>query len=416
MRYLVMADTAVPHWPLSESEMSARIRAFDWSRTPLGAVEAWPHSLRTAVQLMLDSGCPCSIHAGAQAVLLYNDAHAPILGDLHPDALGRPLFEAVPTIRRKWEPVLRRVMAGANMMLGGQRHRITSHGVQQEIWLDHAASPIRDETGAVAGLWCMSFDITHRKQARTRQPAAKAALREKTARKAYLLELSDALALQERQKVLVAELQHRTRNLMAVVRSIGEQTVKGSANLTDFGPKFRDRMDALARVQGLLSRLSEGERITFDELIREELSALGALDGQAGRVTLEGPGGVALRSSMLQTFAMALHELVTNAAKYGALHQPQGRLSVRWRLETGEDGLPWLQVEWRESGVVMPAPDAAPTGGGQGRELIEHALPYQLGAKTSFVMAPDGVHCLIALPVSRRHAIEDPNDDRRLSA
>jgi two-component system CheB/CheR fusion protein len=270
--------------------MSARIRAFDWSRTPFGAIEAWPQSLKTAVQLMLDSGF-------TQAALLEDEARG----------------------------------------------------------------------------------------------------------------LSDALALQERQKVLVAELQHRTRNLMAVVRSISEQTVKGSASLADFRLKFRDRMDALARVQGLLSRLREGERITVDELIREELSALDALDGRAGRVMLEGPDGVALRSSMLQTFAMALHELVTNAAKYGALNQPQGRLSVRWRLEADEDGLPWLQVEWRESGVVMPAPGAAPEGGGQGRELIEHALPYQLGAKTSFVMAPDGVHCLIALPVSRRHPIEDPS-------
>jgi PAS domain S-box-containing protein len=668
--------------------MSARIRAFDWSKTPLGAIEAWPQSLRTAVQLMLDSGFPCSIHLGPQAILLYNDASAPILGDLHPDALGRPLFEVLTAGAPIWAPVLRHVMAGGSMTLGEQSHVIRSQGVHREIWVDHAASPLRDETGAVAGLWCVSIDITHRKQAQTRQVAAEAALREEEARKAYLLELSDALspladpaevntaaarllgerlganralyfeidggeivvhgdhvcgaasmagrhpmevfgpaliaalkrgedfvvggaandprldagdraalsaaradacigmgvirneqlvagvvvhaarprgwspteialardtaartwaavrraraetalqqselrlqtliegvpqlvwrageagawtwaspqwtaltgqteaeshgfgwlqpvhprdrdaalgawrraaasgmfqadyrifsaaekryrwhqsralpvrdahdaivawlgasmdvedlrALQERQKVLVAELQHRTRNLMAVVRSISEQTVKGSSSLPDFKLKFRDRMDALARVQGLLSRLRDGERITFDELIREELSALGALDGPPGRVTLDGPPGVALRSSMVQIFAMALHELATNAAKYGALNQPEGRLSVRWRLEEGEDGAPWLQVDWRESGVVMPPPGAAPKGGGQGRELIEHALPYQLGGKTSFVMAPDGVHCLIALPVSRRHTIEDPSDDRRLPA
>lgn len=380
--------------------MSARIRAFDWSRTPLGAIETWPQSVRTAVQLMLDSGFACSIHLGPQAILLYNDAHAPVLGDLHPDALGRPLSEAQAEGRSIWEPMLRQVMSGASMTLREQRHVITFQGAQQEIWIDHALSPLRDETGAVAGLWCVGVDITDRKQAQTRQA----------------MDVEGLRALQSRQKVLVAELQHRTRNLMAVVRSISEQTVKGSTSLADFRLKFRDRMDALARVQGLLSRLRDGERITFDELIREELSALGALDAQAGRVTLEGPAEVALRSSIVQTFAMALHELATNAAKYGALNQPQGRLSVRWRLEAGEDGAPWLQVDWRESGVVMPPPGAAPRGGGQGRELIEHALPYQLGAKTSFVMAPDGVHCLIALPVSRRHAIEDLSDDRRLSA
>jgi PAS domain S-box-containing protein len=190
-----MADSAVPHWPPGASEMSVRIRAFDWSKTALGAIEAWPQSLRTAVQLMLDSIHPCSIHLGPQAVLLYNDASAPILGDLHPVALGRPLFEVLPTGRPLWEPMLRHVQTtGSSMTLGEQRHVITNDGVRQEIWVDHAASPIRDESGAVAGLWCVSIDITHRRQAEIRQAAAEAALRQEEARKAYLLELSDALS------------------------------------------------------------------------------------------------------------------------------------------------------------------------------------------------------------------------------
>lgn len=69
-----------------------------------------------------------------------------------------------------------------------------------------------------------------------------------------------------------------------------------------------------------------------------------------------------------------------------------------------EDGRRWLRVDWRESGVEMPPPDAAPRGGGMGRELIERALPYQLRAKTSFVLGADGVHCTIALPVSDKGA------------
>lgn len=205
----------------------------------------------------------------------------------------------------------------------------------------------------------------------------------------------------ERQQILVAELQHRTRNLMAVVRSMADKTMRRAANLSDFRENFEDRLEALARVQGLLSRLDEHDRVAFDEMIQVELSALGVLDGPSERVTLEGPQGVKLRSSTVQTLAMALHELATNAAKYGALGQPGGHLHISWRLEPqGEAGQPWLHIDWRERGVAMPEWDSEPQGTGQGRELIERALPYQLKAKTVFQLLSDGVHCMISIPVS----------------
>jgi two-component sensor histidine kinase len=95
---------------------------------------------------------------------------------------------------------------------------------------------------------------------------------------------------------------------------------------------------------------------------------------------------------------MAVHELVTNSVKYGALKQPNGHLTVRWRQEaTAENGKPWLHVDWKESGVEMPS---SGVGTEHGRELIERALPYQFGARTTFVLEPDGVHCTISLPTS----------------
>lgn len=215
-------------------------------------------------------------------------------------------------------------------------------------------------------------------------------------------DVNDILELQGRQGVLVAELQHRTRNLLAVVRSMSDKTIKVSANLPDFQERFRDRLEALSRVQGLLSRLSEGERVTFDQLIRAELAAL---DGDAGNVRLDGPDGVRLRSSTVQTLAMAMHELATNAVKYGALGQPGARLEVTWRSEAkAADRAPWLHIDWRETGVAMKTAPDRPTGSGQGRELIERALPYQLRARTSFVLGEDGVHCTIAMPVSAINA------------
>jgi two-component sensor histidine kinase len=104
----------------------------------------------------------------------------------------------------------------------------------------------------------------------------------------------------------------------------------------------------------------------------------------------------------LQTFALAVHELATNAVKYGALAQPQARLEINWHLEHAEpEQRPWLHVDWRERGVVMPLQTGSQRNGA-GRELIERALPYQLGARTTYVMESDGVHCTIALPVSGR--------------
>ena len=203
--------------------------------------------------------------------------------------------------------------------------------------------------------------------------------------------------LQERQEVLVAELQHRTRNLITVISALSKQTLKNATSLGDFDQRFGDRLAALSRVQGLLSHLSAGARVTFDDLLRSELSALGAPED---KVTLDGQAGVPLRSATVQTFSLALHELATNALKYGALAAADGHLTVRWSVTAAGPGEHRLHVDWRESGVVMSHGEEPARGGGYGRELIEHALPYQMDAETSYVLTADGVYCTIDIAVS----------------
>ena len=110
---------------------------------------------------------------------------------------------------------------------------------------------------------------------------------------------------------------------------------------------------------------------------------------------------------------MALHELTTNAVKYGALGQKSGRLHVQWRVQE-ESGSPWIAVDWKESGVETAQPPSEPRGIGNGRRLIENALPYQFRARTTFAIEPDGVHCTIALPLSGPQAEEI--QDGRLTA
>jgi PAS domain S-box-containing protein len=226
-------------------------------------------------------------------------------------------------------------------------------------------------------------------------------------------DVDDILQLQKQQGVLVGELQHRTRNLMAVVQAITMRTLRDVSTLEEFRKCIDDRLQALARVQGLLSRREGGSRVLFDELLREELSAHMELDerGNGRQVSIQGPLGVSLRSAMVQTLALALHELVTNAIKYGALATSDGRLQIDWSVKTDEKDGRCLAVDWRESGVAdMPDRASAPQGGGYGRELIERALPYQLGARTSYAFENDGVHCTIELAIPRDDILMEKAD------
>ncbi len=214
-------------------------------------------------------------------------------------------------------------------------------------------------------------------------------------------DIDDLRQLQERQEVLVAELQHRTRNLLSVVQSMADRTAAGANSLQDFLPQYRERLRALSRINSLLSKLEQGQRVTFDEMIRAELGARGVFGGHDDRVVLDGPTGVRLRSATVQTFALAIHELATNAVKYGALSNGSGSLSVRWWLHREGADPNRLHVEWLEQGVHdMPRPGDGPKGGGYGRELIEKALPYQLKARTAYELRADGVRCTIDLPLN----------------
>ena len=253
-----------------------------------------------------------------------------------------------------------------------QEFRIKRASDETLRWIHDTGFPLRDANGDVRYIAGIGADIT------------------------------DAKETTDRQGVLVEELQHRTRNLIAVVRALSDRTLGNAASLEDFEARFRLRLSALSRVQGLLSHQAAGRKVTFKELLCSELAVYGATDGMAHKFTLEGPDDVPLPSTTVQTFALAIHELATNAVKYGALAAVDGHLFVGWRIDppVGNDP-PRLHVEWRESGVIMPDFDAPAQGGGYGRELIERALPYQLKAKTTYEFGVDGVRCTIAVPISR---------------
>lgn len=210
----------------------------------------------------------------------------------------------------------------------------------------------------------------------------------------------------DRMDVLVSELQHRTRNIIGVIRAIARRTQRASPSLDQFAEHFAARLDALSRANGLLSSLKEGDRVAFDELLQAELRGHGiAPDRDEGRIVLSGAEGIRLRSASVQTLALALHELLTNAMKHGALGRPQGCLVIAWEV-VGPVSAPRLRVEWRETWGSQPArAPAVSADSGYGRELIERAIPFQLGAETTYDLRPEGLTCIVVLPLTKRSPV-----------
>jgi len=202
----------------------------------------------------------------------------------------------------------------------------------------------------------------------------------------------------ETQRVLVAELQHRTRNLIAVVQSIGHQILRTASSLEDFEDRFNRRLAALSRAQSLLSR-SDKEPITMRTLVVTELDALSSAAAM-DKIEISGPE-VLLRKSAVEMLSLAIHELATNAAKHGALARKTGHLSVCWRTE--DSGLQRrLTLEWVEDGIAATDTERR----GYGRTLIEEALPFSISAQTRYELSVDRLRCVISLPLRKNDAAD----------
>ncbi|WP_294194243.1 GAF domain-containing protein [uncultured Sphingomonas sp.] len=212
-------------------------------------------------------------------------------------------------------------------------------------------------------------------------------------------DVHDLHLLEERQRRLVAELQHRVRNILTVVRSVFARTVEAGGALDDVADHFRGRLDALARTQAIVTQTASGH-VDLENLIRDELLSVGVADGEA--MTVSGPD-VPLPARAAEAIGLAVHELAINAVKYGALKVPGAMLDIAWSLcgEAGDcsggRGTPTLCLTWVEKGV--PAVPISPSRQGFGTELICEALPYQYGARTDLAFVGGGVRCRIELPL-----------------
>ncbi len=191
------------------------------------------------------------------------------------------------------------------------------------------------------------------------------------------LDVTSVVRAEQHQRLLVDELNHRVKNMLTVVVSLASQTLRRADDLGTFGEAFLGRVHALSGSYTLLSR-ENWMTVSLRDVVEEEMRPFGG--GDIGRVMLHGEE-VSLTPSAALALGMAVHELATNAVKYGGLSLPEGRVDVTWKLTTAEDaeaGAPmkWLVLDWIETGGPPVSP---PSRSGFGTLLIQRGLAHELG-------------------------------------
>ncbi|WP_347271319.1 response regulator [Rhizorhabdus histidinilytica] len=199
-----------------------------------------------------------------------------------------------------------------------------------------------------------------------------------------ILNVTERKRAENTQKLLIGELNHRVKNTLASVQAIAMQTLRHSSGPSDFAPTFTGRIHALAKAHSLLSS-STWQGASLRQLIDGQLD-IGAVE--PGQLSIDGPD-IELVPELALHLALILHELVTNAHKYGALSVGEGRVSLDW---TSSDGL--LVIRWTERGGPPVTP---PSRRGFGTALIERSLKAEGGTATSDY-APEGLNWTLTLP------------------
>ena len=226
-------------------------------------------------------------------------------------------------------------------------------------WHDLHIEPLHNEAGNIVGLTCAAIDVTERKEG-----------------EAHL-------------RLLMRELTHRSKNLLAVIQAMARQTARHAGSVEGFLSQFAARLQALAASHDLLVRES-WHGASLRELIQSQLAAYSG-SGEA-QVAIDGPA-VALKPEAAQNLGLALHELAVNAAKFGALSVPSGRVSITWALRDNA-----LRLEWREQfGPKVKVRRKK----GFGSMVIERNLARALDAKVILDFDPDGLRCHIVIPASQ---------------
>jgi PAS domain S-box-containing protein len=295
---------------------------------------------------------------------MHNDAYSQIVG--RRDVSGLPVREALPElVGQGYYEFLDTVFATGEPFEGRESQiqlQRSPDGPLETLYLNFIYQPIRDEAGAVAGIFVQGHDVT------------------------------DSVLADQRQKLMIDELNHRVKNTLATVQSIAIQTARSHVDPVTFAETFQSRIMALSHTHNLLTR-THWEGADLRAMLEHETDAFGPT-----RISLNGPA-VALEPATALSLGMIFHELATNAAKYGALSTPDGRVLIDWALADQRDRK--LKLAWRElDGPKVTPPDRR----GFGSRLIERNIRHDLAGEIDLVYATSGLIAELTVPLDRTPA------------
>ena len=291
---------------------------------------------------------------------LANAAYRRLVGDR--DVIGKTVAEALPEVveqgfanlleqvRTTGEPYIGR---SVSVMLEGE-----SGGPLEERFLDFIYQPILAPDGTTSGVFVQGHDVTEQRRA------------------------------EEHQQLLIHELNHRVKNTLSIVQALAMQSFNDSAEPAVARQTFDARLNALSAAHNLLT-MENWESAGLMETIKASVAATAGAN--AARVSVHGPDIVVAPQTAV-SIAMAVHELCTNAIKYGALSNDSGTVDVRWTARPDEGGLLTLEIDWTEAGGPPVTP---PTRRGFGTRLIERGLSAELKSSVVLDYRPSGLQCTI---------------------
>jgi two-component sensor histidine kinase len=287
--------------------------------------------------------------------LRYSVISGPIFNQPPDKVLGRDDEAVLPARNRATIVALKRDV----LTSGEPRQAEVSVGEGPSMcWYDLHLEPLRDDGGGIVGVGGVSVDITERKEG-----------------EAHL-------------RLLMRELTHRSKNLLAVIQAMGRQTARHAGSIDSFLEQFNARLQALAASHDLLVRES-WYGASLRELVQSQIAPY--FTGAGTQVEIEGPA-VVLKPEAAQSVGLALHELAVNAAKFGALSAPGGAVSVTWKSPVPGRGVELVWNE-RDGPVVTPRRKR-----GFGTLVIEHNLVRALNAEVNWSFKPAGARCEMLIP------------------
>ncbi|HZA67992.1 MAG TPA: HWE histidine kinase domain-containing protein [Geminicoccaceae bacterium] len=241
---------------------------------------------------------------------------------------------------------------------GTMEIRFRHFQTEEPVWMSYSVFTLEDEDDRPIGFATISQNIDGRKQD------------------------------DERMELLIDELNHRVRNTLAIVNAIATQTMKHTPSVQEFRSAFGGRIAALAKTHTLLAT-KRWNASTLHELIVQQLEPY--TRDRADAVDIAGPR-LLVNPKQALTLSLVMHELAANAAKYGALSVPSGRVEIGWRIDPDRR----LLLTWQETG----GPSVAPPGQrGFGSQLIEFNIAHEFGGEAKLDYRPTGVECVLKIPL-----------------